>query len=318
MKELIDTHCHIYESDFDKDRDEIIELCKKEGVKKIYMPNINLKTIDPMLDVYRKYPNYCLPMMGLHPCDVDKDYKEVLKKMEKYIKKTPSILQILNLIDKNSAAIDKKLLHNKEGNTSSPFCAIGEIGLDLYRDKTFLKEQIQAFKIQLQWAMELHLPVVIHCRNAFNQMIDIVKEFTNISTINKINRPHADNTMLANFANNLKDNKYVRGIVHCFSGTLEEAQKIIDLGFLLGIGGVITFKNSNLREVIKSIDLKHIVLETDSPYLAPVPYRGKRNNPSLLTYIAKEIAIAKNISIYEVDKHTTYNAEKLFTVFSST
>ncbi len=292
MKELIDTHSHIYETVFDEDRGEIIELCKKEGIKKIYMPNINLKTIESMLDVYKKYPNYCLPMMGLHPCDVDENYEEVLKKMEKYLKETPFVLKTPKFIDENNSTIGKKLLHNKGRN--SPFCAIGEIGLDLYRDKTFLKDQIQAFKIQIQWAIELQLPVVVHCRNAFDKMIDVIKEFLKIR----------------------KSDKHAKGIVHCFSGTLEEAKKVIDLGFLLGIGGVITFKNSNLREVIKSIDLKHIVLETDSPYLAPVPYRGKRNNPLFLTYIAKEIATVKNISIDEVARYTTYNAEKLFTVSS--
>jgi TatD DNase family protein len=254
MMKMIDTHAHIYLSEFDQDIDEVIEKSKETGVEKIFMPNINSESIEDMLFLERKFEDYAIPMMGLHPCYVKNNFKEELKVMQ-------------------------SLFEERQ------FCAVGEVGIDLYWDKTFLEEQITVFQTQINWAKDLDIPIIIHCRDSLDMTIDLVKEN--------------------------QDGK-LKGIFHCFSGDQDHAKKIVDLNFLLGIGGVVTFKNGGLDKIIPDVDLKHIVLETDSPYLTPSPHRGKRNMPSYLHLIASRIAELKACDINEVAKVTTENALKIF------
>ncbi|QEC68407.1 TatD family deoxyribonuclease [Panacibacter ginsenosidivorans] len=251
---FIDTHCHLYLEDFKSDINDIIEKAKKNGVEKFFLPAIDSSIIEAMLTMETKFPGACFAMMGLHPCSVKANYKEELKIAEDWL-------------------IKRK------------FAAIGEIGLDFYWDKTFTPEQYAAFEIQMQWALEKSMPIVIHTRNAMQETIDTVKPFAE---------------------------KGLRGIFHCFSGTYENVKAIIDMGFLVGIGGVLTYKNAGLQQVIEKIGLAHIVLETDAPYLTPVPYRGKRNESSYIVFIAEKLAEIKKVTIEEVAAITTANAEKIF------
>ncbi len=252
--QFIDTHTHIYDEQFNDDIDKVIQTAITEGVTKMYMPNCDLETIDSMHHLQDKYPENCFAMMGLHPCYVKENYKEVLSSIEQYI-------------------------------PQRKYAAIGEIGLDYYWDETFVREQKEAFNLQMDWALALNLPIVIHTRNSIDDAIEMVSA---------------------------KQNGKLKGIFHCFGGTLEQANKIIDLGFLMGIGGVVTFKNSDLSSVLSQISLQHIVLETDAPYLAPVPYRGKRNEPSYIPIIAKKLAEIYAIDIKEIAAITSENALKLF------
>jgi len=254
MTKMIDTHAHLYLDEFKNDIDDVITESKESGIEKIFTPNIDSNSIDGMLHLEKNYENYCIPMMGLHPCYVKENYADELKIIESWFKKRT-------------------------------FCAVGEIGIDLYWDKSFVKEQITAFELQINWAKDHGIPIVIHCRESLDMSIEIVKKLQN---------------------GNLK------GIFHCFSGNEEHANKIIDLNFLMGIGGVVTFKNGGLDKVIPTIDLKHIVLETDSPYLAPAPYRGKRNAPFYLLQIAQRVAELKGIERSEVAKTTSSNAKNIF------
>ena len=251
---LIDTHTHLYLSDFTADIDEVIKRAGNEGVENFYLPAIDSSETENLLALEKKYPGKCFAMMGLHPCSVKENYKEELNMVYNWLQKRK-------------------------------FAAIGEIGLDFYWDKTFTEQQYKSFHQQIEWALQFDLPVVLHTRNAVQETIDVVKEHTS---------------------------KNLRGIFHCFSGTLQNALDVIETGFYLGIGGVITYKNSGLAEVIKEIDLKHIVLETDAPYLTPVPFRGKRNESSYLKYIVQKISEIKNISFEEVAAITTKNAEDIF------
>jgi TatD DNase family protein len=250
---IIDTHCHLYLDEFKNDIDAVIERAEQKGVGKFYLPAIDSEVTAQMLDLEKKYPA-CSAMMGLHPCSVKANFKDELKLVEQWL-------------------------------NERSFAAVGEIGLDFYWDTTFANEQYEAFRIQMQWALERNMPIVIHTRNAMNEAIEAVK-------------PFAD--------------KGLRGIFHCFSGNDEQAQKIIDMSFLLGIGGVVTYKNSGLQPVIEKISLDHFVLETDAPYLTPVPYRGKRNESSYLEFVVTKIAEIKKISEEEVANATTGNAEKIF------
>jgi TatD DNase family protein len=250
----IDTHAHIYSEEFDKDRPDMLRHAFEKGVEKIYMPNVDRDSIDGMLELEEKYPGQCIAMMGLHPCNVKKDFEKELYIVEEWLK-------------------------------NRRFAAVGEMGMDLYWDTTFRTQQEEAFKIQVGLAQKHFLPIVVHCRNSMKE------------TIALLNTIH---------------NGKLTGIFHCFSGTIEDAKEIISMGFLLGIGGVATFKNGGLDKILPEIDLKHIVLETDSPYLAPVPYRGKRNEPSYIPIIAEKIAEIKNIPLEEVAKETTSNALRLF------
>jgi TatD DNase family protein len=254
---FIDTHAHLYSESFDEDRDTMIQRAMDQGVKTFLLPNVDLASIEGMYDLEKKYPANCFPMMGLHPCSVKEDYEEVLAKIK----------QELN-----------------ERN----FIGIGEIGIDLYWDKSFLQQQQDAFATQIEWALERDLPIVIHARDSFSEIFEVIDSY---------------------------QNKGLKGIFHCFTGGLEEVEKIRSYQhFLFGIGGVATFKKSGLDVVIRELNLHEMVLETDAPYLAPSPHRGKRNESSYIPLIADKISDFKEISIQEVAKATTLNAKKLFNV----
>ena len=252
--QFIDTHSHLYLPEFDNDRDEVINRAIREGIEKICLPNIDTRSVKPMMDLVNKYPDFCFPMIGLHPTSVRKNYRDVLKKAQEYLLK---------------------------GN----FIAIGEIGIDLYWDNIYIKEQKKAFREQIGLAIDNHLPVVIHIRESFDEVFQILDDF----------KPD-----------------YPKGIFHSFTGNLYQANRAIAMGFKLGIGGIVTFKNSGLDKVVKDIDPKHIVLETDSPYLAPVPKRGKRNESSYLVFTAQKIAELHKTNIEKIAKITTQNAIKIF------
>lgn len=254
MSYWIDTHAHIYSDEFDQDRADAIRRAEENNVKRIYMPNVDHASIDAMLEAELRYPDMCIPMMGLHPCSVKKDFERELYLVEDWLAKRK-------------------------------FCAVGEIGTDLYWDKSFWEQQKEAFTIQVGWAKKYNLPIIIHCRESIDQTIELVEQ--------------------------LQDGK-LTGIFHCFSGSVEQAQKIAKLNFYVGIGGVATFKNGGLDKVLPEVSLDHIVLETDSPYLAPVPHRGKRNEPSYIPMIAQKIHEFKKVSIEEIEEKTTSNALKLF------
>jgi TatD DNase family protein len=250
---IIETHAHIYDQAFVEDREAMLEKAFSVGVSEIWMPNCNSETIEGMMALANQYPNKCLPMMGLHPCYVKEDFEKELYLVEDWLSKYQ-------------------------------FLAIGEIGMDLYWDKTFVEQQEKAFLYQCQLAKKYHLWIDIHSRNAFWETVALIEKNAD---------PH------------------LKGIFHCFTGTLEEVQKAIDLGFLLGVGGVATFKNGGLDKVLPHISLENIVLETDAPYLAPVPYRGKRNESAYLPIIAQKVADLMECSVEKVLDITSQNALKL-------
>ena len=250
----VDTHAHIYAEEFGSDRETMMQRAEQKEVGRIYMPNIDHTSIDGMFELEQKYPSVCFPMMGLHPCYVKKDFEKELYLVESWLGKRK-------------------------------FSAVGEMGTDLYWDKTFWNQQVEAFTIQVGWAKKYNLPIVVHCRESIDQTIELVEK--------------------------LQDGK-LRGVFHCFTGSKEQAEKLVKLGFYLGIGGVPTFKKSGMENVIPHIPLDRIVLETDSPYLAPTPHRGKRNEPAYIPVIAQRIAELKNSNLSEVQTDTTENALKLF------
>lgn len=249
----IDSHTHIYSDAFKDDRAEVIERADSLGVTRLYMPNVDVESIDAMLEAEQCYIQ-CVAMMGLHPCSVGKDFERQLYVMEEWLNKRF-------------------------------FIAVGEIGLDLYWEKSFYEQQKEALRIQAGWAKEKGLPVVIHTREAMEQTLEQLEA--------------------------LQDGK-LSGVLHCFTGTLAEAQKAIELGFYLGIGGVATFKNGGLDKVLPHISPDRILLETDSPYLAPVPHRGKRNAPEYIPLIARRVADLMQLPIEEVAEKTTANTHRLF------
>lgn len=253
---FIDTHSHLYSNKFNNDRIQVVNDSIEKGVDTILLPNISSQYTDDMLNLCNNFPNNCFPMMGLHPCDVtERNYETEIAHVEKEIEK-------------------------------GKYIAIGEIGMDLYWNKSTIEIQKKAFKQQINLAKKHVLPVAIHIRESFNEAFDIIETLNN-------------------------DN--LTGVFHCFTGSIEEAKKIISLGgFYLGIGGVITFKNSGLAETIKNINLEYLVLETDSPYLAPVPFRGKRNESQYIINIAEKLAEIHKKSIEEIAKITTKNAKTLF------
>jgi len=254
---FIDTHSHLYSSQFDEDRDAVIQRALTAGVTKLLLPNVDLRSIEGMFTLERNYPGVCFPMLGLHPCSVDLDWEKTLAELKKHL---------------NQRA----------------FIAIGEIGIDLYWDKTFLKEQEQAFITQINWAKELQIPIVIHARDSFPEIYAILDE-------------HNDDRL--------------KGVFHCFSGNENDVQKILGYGgFSFGIGGVVTYKKSTLPEAIQHIPLEKLVLETDAPYLAPTPFRGKRNESAYLPYIASKISDIFEISEQEIGRITTQNAQNLFSI----
>lgn len=252
---MIDTHSHIYAEEFDSDRAEVIARAKAAGITKIILPNVDSESLPRMLQLESEYPGYCFAAIGLHPTSVKENYAEEL-------------------------AIVKKELERRE------YIAIGEIGIDLYWDKSFLKEQIQVFVQQIEWALEYNLPVIIHVRDSFRETMDVLEQFRG---------------------------KGLEGVFHSFTGTIDQATEIIDFGgFYIGINGIVTFKNSGLDAVVQQIDPRYLLLETDAPYLTPAPFRGKRNESEYLTLVATKLANTLNMNFNQLTKITTENAYKLF------
>lgn len=251
---MIDSHAHIYLEQFDQDRGEMIERAKSVGISKIFMPNIDSGSIDRMLKTEDEFPEFCIPMMGLHPCSINKDFEKELKIVEDNLSKRK-------------------------------WSAIGEIGIDLYWDKSTLDIQIEALKIQIEWAKKYKLPIVIHCREAFKEIFETLDQ---IGTEN------------------------LSGVFHCFTGGERELNRVKEFDFYIGIGGVLTYKNQSLTDIAEKMNHKRILLETDSPYLAPVPKRGKRNEPSYMQFINEKFSEVLNISSKDLDDITTENSLEFF------
>ena len=252
--ELIDTHAHLYAKEFKEDIAAVIDQSRSQHVCKVYLPNIDMNSVDAMLALEAKYPAYCAAMMGIHPCHIDANFERQLAQVECWL-------------------------------SQRRFAAIGEIGMDLYRDRTFQAQQAEALAIQLSWAQQYQLPVVIHCRASLDETLTILEK-------------HQDGRL--------------KGIFHCFSGSLQDAERITALGFYLGIGGIVSFKHAGLDRVVAALDLAQLVLETDAPYLAPTPYRGQRNTPAYLHHIATKVAELRNVEVATVAQQTTDNAKKIF------
>ncbi|MBG7629546.1 MAG: TatD family hydrolase [Bacteroidetes bacterium] len=251
---ITDTHTHLYSEQFDDDRDEMVLRAINSGVSRFFIPAIDSTYLPAMLDLEKSFPNNIFLMMGLHPTHVKENVEEELAFVKEWL-------------DKRS------------------FYAVGEIGIDLYWDKTFLKQQQLAFKTQIQWAKEKNLPIIIHCRDAFDEIFEVLEE--------------------------VKDDK-LYGIFHCFSGNLEQAQKAISYNMKLGIGGVVTFKNGKIDRFLEQIPIEHIVLETDAPYLAPTPFRGKRNESSYITKVLDKLVTIYNLTSQEIAAITTQNSKDVF------
>jgi len=255
---LTDSHTHLYLKQFNGDRYEVIRNAINQDVRYMILPNIDKDSINPMMDIIRDFPGNCFPMMGLHPTSVGQDYLIHLEVVKEWLKK-------------------------------EKFYAIGEMGIDLYWDKTYFIEQQEAFRVQVSLALEFDLPIVIHARNSFDEIFHLLQE---------VYQPG------------------LRGVFHCFTGTLAQADHIINLGFLLGIGGVITYKNPSLAEVVEKVSLTSLLLETDAPFLAPTPYRGKRNESAYILEIANKLAEIQGRTVEEVAEITTQNAIKMFKIGS--
>ena len=254
---LIDTHTHLYLPDFDEDRSEMLERARRAGVAKVILPNIDSTSIPQIQKMRRDFPDRCVAAMGLHPTSVKEDFEEELSRIYAELK-------------------------------SGAYMAVGEMGIDLYWDKSYYEQQKTAFRQQVVWAEEMDLPIIIHSRDSFQEIFELMDELWT---------------------------PQLRGVFHCFSGDQADAQKIIkDYQFKLGIGGVYTFKNSTLREEIKEIGLEHMILETDAPFLAPVPYRGKRNEAAYVALVAHRLAEEKGIPVEEVSAVTSKNALDLFKI----
>jgi TatD DNase family protein len=251
---FIDSHSHIYSEEFSSDREEAIQRAIHSGIHKIILPNIDSSTIKPMMDLADSNPNLFIPLIGLHPTSVKEDFNKELEIMEYWLNKRK-------------------------------FLGIGEIGIDLFWDKTLLNEQTEAFRIQIGWAKKAKIPIVIHVRDSFAEVFEVIEQ---------------------------EKDESLFGVFHSFTGTAEQASHVIELGFKIGVGGIVTFKNSGLDVVIQQVALEHILIETDSPWLAPVPHRGKRNESAYITAIATKIATLHNITIEEVGATTTQNTKQLF------
>jgi TatD DNase family protein len=252
--QFIDTHTHLYLPEFDADRDEVVNRAVGNGITKMLLPNIDISSVDPMLSAVNRYPGICYPMTGLHPTSVKEDYLSQLDMIEKLL-------------------------------TKHKLVAIGEIGIDLYWDKTFLKEQLISFRRQITLASDNGLPLVIHSRDAFPEVFSVLDEFKGYA---------------------------LKGVFHAFTGTIKDAERVVNMGFKLGIGGIVTFKNSGLDKIVEDIGPGNLILETDSPYLAPVPHRGKRNESSYLCIINKKLADIFGISEEEIASVTYSNSVGLF------
>ena len=253
---MIDTHSHLFVDEFSEDLRQTIQGAKDAGVRHVFMPNIDDTTVTDMLRACDEYPGYCFPMLGFHPTSVDAFSMGVVKEM-------------------------KNLL--VEGH---PYIAIGEVGMDLYWDKTYLKEQQQVLDEQIQWALEFQLPLVIHCREAFPELFEVLSPYKNTN---------------------------LSGVFHSFTGTMEEAEELMEYTrFMIGVNGVVTFKKSILPQILETIPLERLVLETDSPYLAPAPYRGKRNETSYIIKVAEKLAEVYSVDVEDIKKKTTQNTLKVF------
>jgi TatD DNase family protein len=253
--ELIDTHAHLYSAKFNDDREDMLARAAAAGVAKLFLPNVDHESIAGMDALVAAHPDRCFAMMGLHPCSVGEHNDEAMEEVERLLR-------------------------------TGRYCAVGEIGIDLYWDKTFLAQQQGVFRQQVRWAKELKLPIAIHCRESFDEVIGVVEEENDAS---------------------------LRGVFHCFTGSAEQARRVIALGdFFLGIGGVVTYPKGGLFETMREVGPEHGVLETDAPYLAPVPYRGKRNESGYLPHIAAKLAEATGSTVEEIARITTLNAELLF------
>lgn len=252
---IIDTHTHLYSSQFDDDRTEMIQRAIAAGVEILCLPNIDLESIAGMHALETQFPDHCHAMMGLHPCSVDENWEATLQTMRSHI-------------------------------DSRNYIAIGEIGVDLYWDKTFRAEQMEAFRVQINWAKEKQWPIVIHARDSFPEIFEVIDQ---------------------------ENDERLRGIFHCFTGTAEDAKKIDNYGgFLLGIGGVVTYKKSDLPEVLKTVSPEKLVLETDAPYLPPVPFRGKRNESAYVMHTAEKLAEIYEMPLRQLTDLTSKNAIELF------
>jgi TatD DNase family protein len=251
---MIDTHAHLYDVQFDGDRGEMIARAVECGVECALLPNIDRDTIRPMFDMCRDYPHFCFPMLGLHPTSVGTDFEQQLDEIHAYL-----------------------------GNRH--VAAIGEIGVDLYWDRQYKEQQIEAFRIQVGWAKRYGLPVVIHCRKSYDEIISVL-------------RAEQDGSL--------------SGVFHCFPGNIRQAEEVTGLGFMLGIGGVATYKNAEMAAVAAHVGIEHILTETDAPYLPPVPFRGKRNESAYILYIVQKIAELKNVPAEEVARLTAGNARRIF------
>jgi TatD DNase family protein len=251
---MIDTHAHLYDEQFDADRDAAVARAVSCGVGRILLPGIDALTVQPMLDTCRRYPDRCFPMLGLHPTSVDPDFEQQLETIGAHLDHT-------NII------------------------AIGETGMDLHWDRQYIHQQMEAFRIQIGWARKRRLPLVIHCRKAYNELIAILKK---------------------------EQDGSLTGVFHCFPGNIRQAEEVIGLGFALGIGGVVTYKNSEMATVAQHIGIEHLLTETDAPYLPPTPFRGKRNESAYIHYIVQKIAELKEMPADEVARITGANAERIF------
>jgi TatD DNase family protein len=251
---FVDSHSHIYSADFSLDRDEVITRALEAGVERIVLPNIDSSSIKPLLDLTDTLPGLFFPLVGLHPTSVKEDFRKELQILEYWLGKRK-------------------------------FYGIGEIGIDLYWEKAFLEEQMEAFATQIGWAKERNFPVVIHVRESFTEVMEQLRKVYSTE---------------------------LRGVFHSFTGSFEDAEQIIELGFKIGINGIITFKNSGLSETIQKIDPKHLLIETDSPWLAPVPHRGKRNECSYIVNVAEKLAEIHQTSVQNIASITSRNAKELF------
>ena len=251
---MIDTHSHLYDVRFDDDRDAVVARAVERGVGRMLLPNIDLDSVQPMLDACSRYPGRCFPMMGLHPTSIDKDFEHKLDTIATYLENTEVV-------------------------------AIGETGVDLYWDKQYLGEQLEAFRVHIGWAKKYGLPLSIHCRKSYNEIIGILKK---------------------------EQDGSLTGVFHCFPGNVKQAKEVTALGFMLGIGGVVTYKNAEMAEVAQQIGIEHILTETDAPYLSPAPFRGKRNESLYMYNVVQKIAELKSMSISEAAEATNANAERIF------
>ena len=254
LMKFIDTHAHLYVEEFENDIHEVVKAAKANNIERVVLPNIDLGSSNKLIQLYQSDPSFFTPMMGLHPCSVNEAYKAELDQIERHF-----------------------LRHN--------FASVGEIGLDYYWDTTHKKSQMDAFRTQVAWAKDKKLPVAIHCRDAFDDILSILEQ---------------------------EQDGNLRGVLHCFTGNLKQAQALTGMGLYLGIGGVLTYKNSGLDKTLSQLSLDHLVLETDAPYLSPTPFRGKRNQSAYLVYIAEKLAEVLSVKLEDVATTTTKNAQNLF------